>query len=241
MQRLSRGDRPIARAVCVALLLATTQSARATDSYRIYLVEPALSNHAMWPAGLLPETCKLGNCIKIMAARGEYEPASFLVETERSLLQLHVHASDLSGPGGSIPAKSIDLRVVAPFFRDATHFPITMNWILVHDPNLIQVRNERQPQAERPGASPVDRAHDKTNYFTRTPIDTDSLRPADVSHRQQFWITVHVPEHAAVGTYRGTLTISATNQPDGGLELELYVPSFELAEPEFEYSVYHLV
>jgi hypothetical protein len=68
----------MALAVSVAFLLATTEPVEATDSYRIYLVEPALSNHAICHGAPLPETCKLGNCIKIMAARGEYEPASFL-------------------------------------------------------------------------------------------------------------------------------------------------------------------
>jgi hypothetical protein len=98
----NRGYRPIAIAVSVAFVLATTQSARATDSYRIYLVEPVLSNHAIRPAAPLPATCKLGNSIKIMAARGEYEPASFLGETELPLLQLHVRDGEKVGRGKGV-------------------------------------------------------------------------------------------------------------------------------------------
>ncbi len=240
--QLLRGGRLLkVLAVWAACALTIIRSSEAAEPYRIYVVEPALSNHAICPHGALPETCKLGTRIEMMAARGEFEPASFLVETEQPLLQLRVHASELRGDGRRIPAKSIDIRVVAPFFRDATLFPITMNWILVHDPNLIQVRDEPQPRSLRPGASEVDRAHDKTNYFTRRPVDADSLQAADVSHRQQFWITVRVPEDAEAGTYRGTLTISANNQADRHLDLELRVASFALAEPDFEYSVYHPV
>lgn len=68
MRILRKGYRPMALAVSVAFLLATTQPVKATDSYRIYLVEPALSNHAICRGVPLPETCRIGNCIKIMAA-----------------------------------------------------------------------------------------------------------------------------------------------------------------------------
>ncbi len=49
---------------------------------------------------------------------------------------------------------------------------------------------------------------------------------------QPFWLTVHVPEKAASGTYTGTVTVSVTGSPAAQLPLELEVHPFELAAPK---------
>lgn len=214
-------------------------SARAAESYAVRIVDPPLSNQAIRPDALLPKTCRTGNRLELMAARGEYEPASFVIDTAKPIRQVHVTASDLRGPGGVIPAAAIDLRVVAPVFRYTSDFPIVMNWILVHDPNLIEVRDEPQPRSKQPDAPPVSLAYTKTNYFTREPIDADVLQPANIARQQQFWLTIHVPKDANPGLYRGTLTITAKDQPNRLLDVELTVANFALVDPEFEYSVYH--
>lgn len=225
--------------LCLCGSSAIPRKVTAAEPYAISIVEPALSNHAIRPGAPLPETCRPGSLIEMVAARGEYEPASFVLETAQPLSGVRVRASELRSATGTISANAIDLRVVAPVLRYTSDFPIVMNWILVHDPNLIEVRNEPQPRSQKADASPVDRAHVKTNYFTRAPIDADELQPADVSKRQQFWLTVHVPDDAPAGSYRGKLTVSASQQQDREIDLVLTVPSFDLADPEFEYSVYH--
>ncbi|MDA0207659.1 MAG: DUF6067 family protein [Acidobacteria bacterium] len=224
--------------VGLATLLAAA-SARAAEPYAIRIVDPPLSNQAIRPDAPLPKICRTGNRLELMAARGEYEPASFMVDASKPLQQVHVVASDLRGPGGVIPAAAIDLRVVAPVFRYTSDFPIVMNWVLVHDPNLIEVRDEPQPRSQQPDAPPVSLAYTKTNYFTREPIDADVLQPADIAKQQQFWLTIHVPTDARPGLYHGQLTITAKNQTNQSLDVQLTVPKFDLANPEFEYSVYH--
>ena len=216
-----------------------TGDSSAAEPYRVYVLKSALSNHAIRPDTPLPVTCVAGTRLDIMAARGEYEPASFVIETDRPLTQVHVTVSDLRNGQAIIPASAVDVRVVAPVFRYTTDFPALMNWVLVHDPNLIEVRDQPQERAGKAGASEVDRAYLKTNHFTRVPVDSLVLQPADVARRQQFWLTAHVPESAQAGVYQGTVTITAKNAPDRVLTLELRVPAFDLAEPQFEYSVYH--
>jgi len=219
--------------------LLTAARAQAEEPYIVRIVDPPLSNQAIRPDAPLPKTCRTGDRLELMAARGEYEPASFVIDAAEPLEQVYVVASDLRSPDGVIPAAAIDLRVVAPVIRYTSDFPIVMNWVLVHDPNLIEVRDEPQPRSKQPDASPVSLAYTKTNYFTREPIDADVLQSAKIAKRQQFWLTIHVPTDARPGLYRGTLTITAKNQTNRSLDVQLTVPDFDLADPEFEYSVYH--
>ncbi len=231
------------RVLVWAAVLFTVGVTRASDpSFRVFVVETPLSNQVIRPDGPLPATCREHNRIEVLAARGEFEPASFVVETAAALRGVSVEVSDLQpGSGGSaiIPAAAVDVRVVAPVFRYTSDFPATINWVLVHDPNLIVVRDEPQPRSVLPDASPVDRAFTKTNVFTRIPVDTTSLQAGDIRSRRQFWLTIHVPSQAQAGRYRGTVTITSQNAAARQLQLELMVPSFDLIEPDFEYSVYH--
>ena len=147
--------------------------------YETFVVSPAITNHAILPDAPLPAPCRAGLALRVTACRGEYEPTSFVIETAQPLSQVHVTVTDLRSETDVIASKAVDVRVVAPVFRYATDFPATMNWVLVYDPNLIAVRNEPQPRAKKPDASEVDRAHRSTNYFTREPVDTPVLQPAD--------------------------------------------------------------
>lgn len=239
MPLVSFGRHFAIRLSLVALMLSARNDAHAADGYRVYIVDPPLSNSAIRPDAPLPESCVERDHLQIMAARGEYEPASFVIETQVPLSQVHVQMSDLRSESGEIAGAAVDVRVVAPVFRYTSDFPATMNWILVHDPNLIAVRDDPQPGALKPGASEVARAWIKTNHFTREPVDAPVLQPADVSHRQQFWLTMHVPQTADSGTFHGTVTITANDTPDRILSLELEVPEFDLLDPAFEYSVYY--
>jgi len=167
-----------------------------------------------------------------MACRGEYEPASFVIETEKALEAVHVDTTPLRGRRATIPASTIDIRVALPVYRRVTDLPVTLNWLLIHDPNLLLLKDEPWPD------EPAGR-YTKTHYFTREPVDSSEPQPADVARRQQFWVTVHVPNDAAAGQYTTTLTITAANARPRKVRLELTVPPFDLSPPPFEYSVYY--
>ena len=197
-------------------------------NYQIYTVDPAINNHAIQEHRPLPVVCQPGTKLSMMACRGEYEPASFVIETRTKLEAVLVTAGQLVGSSGTIPSSAVDVRVVQPCWLRITDDPGRMNQVLLHDPGLLEIVSEANEVPYSQGMS-----------FTRTPIDTATLQPADVDSRQQFWLTVQVPNDAIAGTYTGVINITAANASPQTLTLELTVPGFDLLEPGFEYSLYH--
>ena len=193
--------------------------------YQIYIVDPPINNYAIQEHKPLPITCQPGTKISMMACRGEYEPACFVIETDSKLENVLVTVGQLAGNSGAIPSSAVDVRVVQPCWLRITDDPGRMNWLLLHDPSLLKIVYEANEVPFTQGMS-----------FTRTPIDTSTLQPADINSRQQFWLTVHVPADAKAGTYTGTISITAANAPTQTLTLELTVPDIDLLEPNFEYS-----
>jgi len=162
--------------------------------YQIYIVDPPINNHTIQEHRPLPPVCKPGTTISMMACRGEYEPASFVIETDSKLENLMVTVGQLAGDSGTtIPSSAVDVRVVQSCWLRITDFGGRMNWVLLHDPGLLVIDHEEDKAPFTQGMS-----------FTRIPIDTATLQPADVAARQQFWLTVHVPKDAAAGKYTGT-------------------------------------
>jgi hypothetical protein len=219
---------------CIALFFGLIGCAKKSEDtsakYQIYVVDPPVNNYAIQEHKELPAaTCKPGTNISMIACRSEYEPASFVVETGIALDDLMVTVGQLtSGSGAAIPSTAVDVRVVQSCWLRVTDFGGRMNQVLIHDPSLLVIDHEEKEYPFTQGMS-----------FTRTPIDTTTLQPADVNSRQQFWLTVHVPDDAATGKYAGTISVTAANLPTQTLTLELTVPGFDLAKPNFEYSMYH--
>ena len=208
---------------------------------QVYVVDPPITDQAILVGQPLPGVCKAEKTIRIMACRGEYEPASFLVTTEKRLEAVRVEIGPLTGSAGTLPAEAVDVRVVQPYFRRVTSWPATMPWLLVHDPGLFTIVDEPQPHALEKDAIPSSRAYTKTNRLSREAVDRDTLQPGDIKDFRQFWLTVHIPQDARAGMYHGAITITAANAPATTLTLKVTVPSFDLRPPQFEYSVYYPV
>ncbi len=231
----------LAHVVMVIGWLSFMTATACSADYTVHIIDPPVNNRPIVPDQPLPPTCKPGHAFAITACRGEYEPVSFVIETPRLLQKVDVKVSALKGAGGEIDVDAVDVRVVAPVFRRITDWPGTVNWLLVHDPDLVLITDEPRPDALKEGASAIIQAYIKSTVFTRRPVDTTALQPADVESRQQFWLTVHVPDNAAAGVYRSLITIVADNADPRKLTLELTVPDFELEPPRAGYSVYHPV
>ncbi|MFH2069344.1 MAG: hypothetical protein ABII89_07805 [Candidatus Omnitrophota bacterium] len=60
---------------------------------------------------------KISREIKITAAPGEYEPASFIVFARSDINSLTLKASDLTGESGIIPSGNIDIKVVKCWYQ----------------------------------------------------------------------------------------------------------------------------
>ncbi|MFV1966839.1 MAG: hypothetical protein ACC628_15545 [Pirellulaceae bacterium] len=222
-------------------LVCSTQSAFAEKMpFKVLTISQAINNHAVLPDRPLPAVCSPDTTMTLVACRGEYEPASFVVEANEPLNQVEVHAGPLRSSAGALPSDAIDIRVVQPYFREVGEWPMTIPWLLVHDPDMLTIDDEPQPAAaiENPRREPWS-AYTRTNRLTRAPIDALALRPVDIEGIRQFWITVHVPLDAKPGSYTSTITIEPANAPAKQLTLELTVLDFELLPPKPDYSVYY--
>lgn len=229
----------------MALSLASCSPAAAQEPYATYVVSPAINNYAILPGEPLPEVCQSGNTMRIMACRGEYEPASFVVRTATLLEGVRIEVGKLAGAAGTLPADVIDVRAVQVIFRRVTDWPALTPWLLLHDPGLFVVHDVPRPFAigdppeTKEDAGAHERAYTKTNRLTREAVDTQDLQPVDIEDLRQFWITVHVPPDATPGAYSATVRVRPQNAAASELELQLTVPSFELLPPMFEYSIYY--
>jgi hypothetical protein len=219
-------------------------------SYRTYVVVPAINNSAILEGQPLPAVCTRETVMKVLCARGEYEPASFLVRADHPLKEVTVRVADLSGPAGVLPAETVDVRIAQKVDRASTWQNVTMPWVLVHDPRMLTVVDKHpqwvteltQESWKSPGGHSLQEYKaglSRMNQLNRELIDSDTLQPSDIEDFQQFWLTVHVPRDARSGTYRGEVTITAAGVERTTLTLEVTVPSFDLLPPNFEYSVYY--
>ena len=219
--------------------------------YRTYVIDPPINDNPILEGEALPIECRDETVMSVMCARGEYEPASFLVETDAPLKQVMVKVGPLKGAGGELPAATVDVRIAQKFTMAITWTFEALPWVLVHDPGMMQIV-EHTPRyfrelttgPIRPDGKPASLAeykagHSKINQLLKELIDTDTLQPGDVTDFRQFWITVHVPDDAPSGTYRSTVTVTAANGPTKTLSLEVTVPPFDLQPPQFHYGAYY--
>ena len=82
-------------ALLIALIFAVGCSAALAKDYRTYVIRPPINNDPILADEALPVQCRDETVINVMCARGEYEPASFLVQTDRPLKQVMVTVGSL--------------------------------------------------------------------------------------------------------------------------------------------------
>ena len=153
--------------------------------YTLHVVDPPITNHVVLSDGKLPPACKQTDTIKLRACRGEYEPASFVLTTSKPLEGVRIEAGRLTGPGGQWSQDAVDVRV-------RKDDPL---WtLLVHDDHFLA--SEPDPTPEDP---------ERTKIVVKGEFhDAAQLQPVTIHNREQFWVTVHVPEHADPATYEAT-------------------------------------
>ena len=222
------------------------------DGYRAVVVRPAINNSAILENRPLPAVCRNEKVMDVLCARGEIEPASFLIQTVNPLESVMVRVGELSGPAGVLPPSTVDVRIAQKFYRVTTWQCVTMPWVLVHDPGMLQIV-DRHPKgvldytaadfdpSQHAGhtAQEYRAGHSRLNQLDKELVDTAQLQPADIADSRQFWLNVQVPADAASGVYRGAVTITAANAAPTTLTLQVTVPSFDLLPPPFEYSAYY--
>ena len=199
--------------------------------YTVYVVSPAVTNHVIQQDGPLPPVCKAEKVIELAACRGEYEPASFVVDAAVPLEAVRIEVGQLTGPGGKLPEDCVDVRVVKDYYTYvmADFYNTTLPMLLVHDESFLGI--EPDPTEEQPGRM--------KNVATGPVRDAAELLPVAVANRKQFWLTVHVPETADPGSYETVVRIVPGNGAATELKLKLEVRMFELLPPMLDYSLYY--
>ena len=95
----------------------------------------------------------VSNKLNVVACRGEYEPASFVVTADTHVDSLQVQAEYLKGPGGIIPAKQIDIKVVKCWYQSGSKGEaadkelenrVLVPALLLNDDSLIRIDTDKK-------------------------------------------------------------------------------------------------
>lgn len=202
----------------------------------------------------LPEDARLGSTLRIVAAQGEFEPASFLIHPRADVAKLELKPTALTGPGGEIPASAVDIKIVKTwyqagtawysYFADTTRRELVPE-LLLNDENLVKVDEEKQENYLRVGdeyqwiSYPREKAEKGFNYLTEPVADSRTLLPISLTKgkNKQIWVTVKVPEETKGGVYTGKINLIADGKPAGAMELSVRVLPFTLPLPKTYYNL----
>lgn len=246
--------------MAVSCLLPALRGSRAAD-VDLYIVPPISS------VPILPGDAEIpgsrGNEISLAACRGEYEPGSFVVRSAADVASLRFDVSDLAGPQGLVPGSAVDIKVVKCWYQaDGAWFDIhifdrskrvLVPELLLNDDTLLRVDHEARENYLKLSYPDGDKyewiseaRRDASGFEILSPEafpvrDSPNLLPVDIpaNVNKQFWVTVKVPESAAPGVYRGSITLVNKSAILGRLALNLRVLPFALAEPYYTSSIFY--
>jgi hypothetical protein len=225
----------------------------ASSDIGLYVVPPIRDTRILPDSG--PPATEESYEILMVAALGEYEPASFVVRPRADLSGLVVETTPLTSASGAvIPADNVDIRVVKAWWQAGVEMwgtedrPKTFTpELLLKDDALIKVEGEEnflRLDGEYVQMSAWDSLPD---WVIHTPADfpvqdSATLQPFDVpaGTNKQVWITIQVPADAAPGTYQGFILLhSSTDEIGRSVRLRIDVLPFSLAKPAIAYSIYY--
>ena len=115
-----------------------------------YVVDP-MSETRFMPHEA-PQGGEKGGAVRLVAARGEYEPASFVLVSDSDLEKVSCEFSDLTMPDGTVfPKECLDLRIVKVWYQSGTAWfsyfqDAKMKLcpeLLLHDEDLVKVDEEK--------------------------------------------------------------------------------------------------
>lgn len=226
-----------------------------------YYAVPAMSDIRRL-SDVFPTDGEACGTLNVIAAQGEYEPASFVIYPRKNVDKFELKVTDLtSKKGGKIPASEVDLKLIkiwyqsgqawCGFFADCLTRTLTPE-VLVNDENLIQVHPETQDNYVR-----YDNRDGSTSYQWMTAnmmvvnysqdnqaqqgliSDAATLQPVVLNKDEfkQFFATVHVPAKTADGIYTGEIQFIADGKKVGAAPLKVRVLPFELPRPRTNYNL----
>jgi len=244
--RLTRLERAADDAADEIAMLAATRGGR--EPWEIFITD-AMTNRRLlsnrWPQGL-----KSHRRIEITATPGEYESATFAVYAVEELSGVDLEISDLRSGAETLPASVIEPWVVQCWYQAGRGIGdigqlIPAPELLLKDDDLVRVDYEEQRNYVRAEAGSdryLDVSTEESPHLANLrPEDAATLQPVNMPARRlkQWWLTAHVPEDAAPGTYSGTITVTADGGMTEELPVRLRVLPFTLDDSALEYSIYY--
>jgi len=218
-------------------------------------VYPAITNNKILPNTTISDNYK-SDKISISAAKGEYEPASFVIKSDQDIYSLIVEPTALVGSAGTIPVKNVDVKWTKVWWQagveiaDISHKQLTPE-LLLNDNSLVSVRgsdnylklsNGKEANISNPNGVFVGNEHiSNVPTISEFPVkDSATFMSSDLpkNYNQQFWVTVKVPENISDGTYTGKILFKSGTQTIKELTLAVSVWPFKLSDPKLEYSIY---
>ncbi|MFB3885570.1 MAG: hypothetical protein ACE144_10105 [Thermodesulfobacteriota bacterium] len=167
--------------------------------------------------------------IKIVAARGEYEPATFVVYSKETLQNVTVVCpDDLKSDGGGVFRKEdIDISVVKVWKQYPPVSVIKPGQAEVMVPELLL----------KDDTAPISDAWIEKMYIPPSfPAKLNTEIQAGTS--KQIWLTIKVPESTTQGLYHGSVDLLNNGVLIKRLSLSLEVLPFVLPKPNKIYLIY---
>ena len=217
---------------------------------------PAMSEMMRLP-DKTPEDGVKGGTVTIIAAKDEYEPASFLVRALTDMPGLVPVVSDFkTRDGKTISASAADVTLVKQMVRSpggglgGKEVRALMPGALVHDDACLRVDEEKMEMYMRlsfpesngwqnvsfSGKGRAAPYYDAAKYPFR---DATAIQPLDlpVGRTLQYWVTVHVPADAVAGLYRATVSLRSKGRTQVKIPVLLRVLPYALPAPCTNYDL----
>jgi hypothetical protein len=231
---------PLAIANAVRVADDVMQSGRSQEALAVYTV-PAMSDR-MRLADAYPADGALDAPVRLIAAQGEYEPASFVVYPFADFGKSTFTVGELKrADGKTLPATLLDLRVVKVWYQNGngwisyfmdTGLQLTPE-LLLHDEDLVKVDTAGKANYARvkncdgsfrhqwiTPPKVLDSIYDERGVnYTFRPMkedfeDATTLQPValDAGVFKQFFLTVQVPAATEPGVYTGAIAVAAADK-----------------------------
>jgi hypothetical protein len=195
-----------------------------------------------------------GNTFSITACRKEFEPASFIIKTQKDLSGITITVPDLTSiQGNSIPSSALDVRLVKVWYQAAPKdikyatvgYYLTPE-LLLKDDSLVKVDYGTKTNYLKVTTNGVQQYIDISSPTGTVPKtaqvrDATTLQPFSLkaNENKQVWITVHIPGTTPAGKYSGNITISAPSETPVTMNFTVTVLPFDLEPAPIDYALYY--
>ena len=225
------------------------------NEFLYYAVVDPMGRTTYLPDSSLPEN-SINEKIRTVAAKDEFEPASFVVSPLKDVKNFLPVMGELKTKDGKVfPAPDIDIRLVKVLVQSGggavnRHIRVLKAVALLHDDALVKVDTEKMENYLRlsfPGKTEYQwiSKQDASNRFhiymssKANPIyDAKTLQKLDLKKdkKQQYWITFRTRKDTAPGLYEGNLYLTARGKNIQTIPVKFRVLDFTLPAPKTNYD-----